>query len=537
MLSVNKYKFTNYSIIIIFIAFIFSSLIVFISTKDKKQSAFEKRNLKTFSSIQFTSKNIFSLPLQFEKYFNDQFGFRDFYVRTNSLFYVYFWRKAPNSLVTVGNDGWLFYNGNNVLNDFLGLRKYTIGELEYCRRTIEDRREWMADHNILYLVAIAPSKMMIYPEKLPHPIRQRQGASFIDQFFGYLERFSIRDYIIDSRPALLSKKSTEQVYFRTDSHWNNYGGYIAYREIIRRMAQWTDPVKPLNKKALTRGAVRHAGDISYLMHLRDVLDEQIVTYSVNQPCASKDYGKLTSFLHPLKKYRNNSRYLPMYNGCTQKKGKILILHDSFGRFLRQYFNETFNTVIYSKFADFNHLDNFIIKISPDVVIDIRATRNLLRSLQHNPALEKRMLRKHFESSNTILFDIKNINTVNNFIEVHDALLSGNNDEILIHSTGNDPFVVYNFDSPQKNDVLFVHIIMTSPVDTILQLFFTTRDNEPFNEKSKITKKVKEGRNEFLFRLPYPDIQGKVRLDPGRDKGIFILHSFSIHKEIWEPKTF
>ncbi len=536
MLSVNKYQLTNYLIIIIFISFIFSSLIVFIGTKDKKQSAFEKRNLKTFSSIQFKSQNVFSLPLQFEKYFNDQFGFRDFYVRTNSLFYVYFLRKSPNSVVTVGNDGWLFFNGDNVLSDFLGLKKSTSGELENYRRVLEDRREWLADHNILYLVAIAPNKIMVYPENLPRSIRQRQGSFFIDQFFDYIDGFSIRDYIIDLRHVLLSNKSVDQVYFRTDTHWTTYGGYIAYREIIRRMKQWTYPVEPLNENAFTRDMVRHAGDISFLLHLGDVLDEQVALYSLKQSCAAADYGKLTSFLHPLKQYRNNPFYLPVYNGCTQKKGKILIIHDSFGLFLRQYFNETFNTVIYSNFADINQLDNFIIEVSPDVVIDIRAARNILGLLQHNPALEERMLRKYLKFSNTILFDIKNNNVDKNFIEVHDAQLSRKNDEILIHSTGNDPFIIYNFDLPQKDDVLFVHIIMTSPIDTVLQLFFATRDNEAFNEKNMITKKVKKGCNKFLFRLPYLEIQGKVRLDPGMAKGIFTLHSFSIHKEIRELKT-
>ncbi|MFN8387050.1 MAG: hypothetical protein U0X92_11595 [Anaerolineales bacterium] len=61
----------------------------------------------------------------------------------------------------------------------------------------------------------------------------------MDQVIAYL-RANGKQQVIDLRPALLTAKSERQVYYATDTHWNDYGAYIAYSAIMNELRK-TDP--------------------------------------------------------------------------------------------------------------------------------------------------------------------------------------------------------------------------------------------------------------------------------------------------------
>ena len=47
---------------------------------------------------------------------------------------------------------------------------------------------------------------------------------------------------MDVRPALIAAKSSGILYYRTDTHWNDWGAFIAYQQIIAQvqklLPQW-----------------------------------------------------------------------------------------------------------------------------------------------------------------------------------------------------------------------------------------------------------------------------------------------------------
>ncbi|MFN8461674.1 MAG: hypothetical protein U0X93_07900 [Anaerolineales bacterium] len=61
----------------------------------------------------------------------------------------------------------------------------------------------------------------------------------VDQVIAYL-RANGKQQVIDLRPALLAAKSERQVYYATDTHWNDYGAYIAYSAIMNELRK-TNP--------------------------------------------------------------------------------------------------------------------------------------------------------------------------------------------------------------------------------------------------------------------------------------------------------
>ena len=77
----------------------------------------EKRNLAKIPKPSL--KTIFFFPKRFETYFNDNFGFRAFLIRCYTYFKINLLKSSQVSKVVIGKDGWLFFAGDDVINDYV----------------------------------------------------------------------------------------------------------------------------------------------------------------------------------------------------------------------------------------------------------------------------------------------------------------------------------------------------------------------------------------------------------------------------------
>jgi hypothetical protein len=185
--------------------------------------------------------------------------------------------------VVEGNEGWLFYRseamGEPGLDDFVGQIVPTAGEIARWRATIAARRARLGQRAIAYVVAIAPNKHTIYPDRLPLALRSHQGISRLDRvvaaFAGEVDGF------LDLRPALLAARAREPVYHRTDTHWNDAGAYAAYRAIVAAFAADRPGLAPLARTCFRTERTRYGGDIGRMMQM--ALDEEIERWSQAVP--------------------------------------------------------------------------------------------------------------------------------------------------------------------------------------------------------------------------------------------------------------
>ena len=61
---------------------------------------------------------------------------------------------------------------------------------------------------------------------------RRRHESRLDQLVAHLKAHSNLT-IVDLREAHLDEKSRHQVFYRTDTHWNNRGAYVGYTQIMK----------------------------------------------------------------------------------------------------------------------------------------------------------------------------------------------------------------------------------------------------------------------------------------------------------------
>ena len=523
-------RFGHISIVLLFMGFIYLPFVLSLIQEDKEISSAEKRKLASMPSVELNLDSLTGFPKKFENYYEDHFGLRDKFVILYNYFYFKVLGKSPLASVTVGQDEWLFYNSEGVLVDFLGLVKHQPEKYATWKYVLEDREEWLADQGVRYLFVVAPYKMMIYPEKLPKRVQKKQGTPFLEDFSNYLDAHSDVDGFVDLRNALFTAKEKQQAYFRTDTHWNSDGAYQAYLSIMDRIQQWFPQVRILPEDHLHKEMIDHLGDICITLNLFTIMSESAVEMEISPSCSSETYKKVTSFKHPNKALRGKPLYLPLQNGCPGHPVNALVIHDSFGMFLRPYFNETFGKVIYSNYADLKDLKQLIIDEEIDVVIDVRVARNIYSMLEDDPEIDAYILNKHFPRSDDVRLLVDGAVKQGMLEATHDAEVQEGRNELVVRATGSDPYLEFSFDPETGGDPLLLKLVMTSPAETVMQLFYTTPDQEGYSPDRQVARELKKGKNNLLIRLPHPETQGRIRLDPGVVPGDYLIHSLVIKRE-------
>jgi len=136
--------------------------------------------------------------------------------------------------VLVGENGWLVYTAEGDIEDYQHTTLFTDDELAGFQQNLDALAAQYAERGITLLVVVPPNKNSIYPERVPAQIPVLGNKSKLDQMVAYLQAHG-KEQIIDLRPALLAAKSEHQVYYATDTHWNDYGVYIAYSALMTEL--------------------------------------------------------------------------------------------------------------------------------------------------------------------------------------------------------------------------------------------------------------------------------------------------------------
>ncbi|HRQ23279.1 MAG TPA: hypothetical protein PLF42_07610, partial [Anaerolineales bacterium] len=136
--------------------------------------------------------------------------------------------------VLAGDDGWLVFIGEGDLDDYQKVELFTQSELESFQASLDALADDYAKRGITLIVIVPPNKNTIYPERVPQEIPVIGKRSKFDQLTAHLKKNG-NQQIIDLRPALRKAKAERQIYYATDTHWNDYGAYIAYSAILKEL--------------------------------------------------------------------------------------------------------------------------------------------------------------------------------------------------------------------------------------------------------------------------------------------------------------
>ena len=219
--------------------------LVLLLVRGEGTAAWENRQLATLPPRPATLSDAYHLPRMLAEYFKDHFGLRAELIRWQASAKVRWLSSSSSPEVILGKNGWLFHSGEQQVELYAGARPFSDKELADWQVYLESVRDWLKRFDATLVFVVAPEKQSIYPELMPDGVVRVQAESRQDQLIKYLKEHSdVR--VIDLRPTLLESKDKNQIYFRTDTHWNGIGALAAYQLIVRELGQKFELTQPLS---------------------------------------------------------------------------------------------------------------------------------------------------------------------------------------------------------------------------------------------------------------------------------------------------
>ena len=272
----------------------------------------------------------------YENWLSDHFGGRRYFIglnnRKNELFEFSEEKHYPNAFYS--RDNWMFLKNDD---GFLNLTLYTDEELRKITDYLNQCQQWCDEHNVKLFFIMGPDKDKIYGEYYTNHLTKFRpdSESRSQQLFKYLKEHS-KIKICDPTQKILETKAKSDtlLYWKNDTHWNYYGCYIAYQELMKTMSEEID-IPTVYKPTAWVPDVHCPGDL-------------------NAFCPTIPLDSTTHYLKPDFETISETYFAPPYfenvepspnyihstnpNGC---KGRVLILGDSFSDLLHIYMERTF----------------------------------------------------------------------------------------------------------------------------------------------------------------------------------------------------
>lgn len=250
-------------------------------------------------------RSLLQIPEDLTNYYRSNYGFYSLLLlMTRQMKFSYLKIHVTNDEI-IGKDGWLFNNHFDVNKPTRNYETvfFSVEELKKIKEELEHEQSQFKLRSTPYFLVVISDKEVIYPEYYPFPDNILTELR-LNQLIDYLDKNS--DFrLIDLRPALLAKKSIEQLYYQNDPHWNDAGAFYGYQEIMRKLSE-------VNFK-------------TYIPQRVDFESRPPISSVIN---SGTSWANL--FINPI---HLKTRFTPTNNfpGESKKLNKVIIYGDSFSK--------------------------------------------------------------------------------------------------------------------------------------------------------------------------------------------------------------
>jgi len=303
------------------------------------------------------------------------------------------------SKVRIGDNGWLFLG-----DKYQRVYSRSIGKDKRDKKIIPEVQKSIGKWEKLYdnkgvkgpYILIAPNKHSVYWEYLDAQL----NSAALTSTDNLMHVLSDNPAIIDPRAhfRLLKKSSSYPMYYKTDTHWNNYGATEAYKLIRQQWGALLPDVRWLkdNEFKALESTSRSGGDLAGFLKLSDYLLDTEVSEEINFPPGFSVQSK--SYFDGLQKpvsdnllvtSQNEPLLIESVNALNEKR--VLWLRDSFGTHLSPLFTVTFSQVVHwhygKSFKRQEMLRKLLEEFQPEIVIMTVVERGSIKALSIPPEPE------------------------------------------------------------------------------------------------------------------------------------------------------
>lgn len=281
-----------------------------------------------------------------EESFEQNFPARNWIIQKYNYFLWFVLDSTPKRGVLKGKNDWLFIFLGKGANgrDY----SYNEGEFSHYKDGLEKVRNLCNEKGVKFYSAIVPEKFNIYPEYLFETDNSTIKRNKYFQIFNELNRSS--DETLFFHNELNAAKKKRDVYYKTDTHWNNIAALIASNKIFAKMG-------------LDDSRIRIMDEAEF-----DLL---------NFRTSGRDISEFLS----LAKYFKDEEYLFIPKSNLKKRAKvlkILVIHDSYFYPMISFFKYQFQEVDTWNFVQQNSPVHYneLMKKKPDILLFIALERHI-----------------------------------------------------------------------------------------------------------------------------------------------------------------
>ncbi len=360
----------NGLLVLFFLSIISIPLITSIVTDDEEWSEAEKRMLEISPSAPTNVAESLLFPQKFEKYYKDHFGFRELMIFRYHQEMAKRFNMAGTPLVLKGQDKWLFYTRNGMDEDFRGELRLTPQELVLWRTEQRQRYQWLQERGIHYLSFSPPNKQTVYPEFLPKEYLKIKDVTRAEQLHEFLA--VDHPFYVNVHDSVKKAKSTHSVYYQTDTHWNQYGAYVCFKEVMSRVQQHFPDEKFIVDFPVRKNYRRFlGGDLARMLMIQKKVVEEIPVMKQWKKC-----GQKAVFDVPLTNISDKKHKMPLLRKCPKASLNAIVFSDSFITNMEPFFSENFGQILYlKKEYDQRNVEELMESFRPDIIIEERVERH------------------------------------------------------------------------------------------------------------------------------------------------------------------
>lgn len=350
----------------IFIVMIFAPIILYISGVKDTTKQLENREAQETPEFEF-SKSYFR---NFESYYNDNFPFRNTLTKRGAALKTDIFKVSPfPQKVKFGKGKFLFSNIHEAHISYTHSNLLTEEELKNSVTKFTNRKAKLNAENKEYYLGYFPNKHKIYPEYLPHSMRNqiKDTIALAEQIRDALSQTSLNFF--DPKDELYKHKNDNLLYHKLDTHWNDYGAFVAYNAFFNDYKELG--IKPYGISEFNISYMtRSWGDLTKLIGT-----DTIRGYSETRPLFKFKDQSRSYKTADVKGYPTGT--LRTINPTSGSDKKVLFFGDSFSVYVMQFFSLHFNEVIYVRDS---YNQELIDKINPDIVIELMVERFIYKHL-------------------------------------------------------------------------------------------------------------------------------------------------------------
>lgn len=217
----------------------------------------------------------------FEAWLCDHFAFRTAFLRVNALLNYRLFHTSVSDQVVAGKGDWLYYA--DTVPDYTGEGRLTEDELNGMVENLGVLAKSLARHGARLYVAAIPNKSTVYPQFMPDRYAMRDDDGNIERLRRACEALDAT-WIDLTQPLIEAAQGGQDVYYRTDTHWNALGAAIAAGTILRELGRSRVDYTVGDEADFT------GGDLARLMGAAGALNESTPRLLPDSPLPEGNYA-------------------------------------------------------------------------------------------------------------------------------------------------------------------------------------------------------------------------------------------------------